>query len=647
MRRSLLLAVVLTVGALGAERRAAAAPGDRRVPEVIDLPLAQAIAELSAGGFGADAKDAPPDAGPIGTIARQEPGGFAFAPPGSKVAIYVRGGAGGSSAAPGPSSSSSTPPASSSTPSGVPYGPTPPPTSTPTPDRGSIVPDVRGKTEAEAIELLTGWRITILTVDSVAANEGRVTNQSPAAGSSLSLGEVVEISVGRTGTPPAPAGTSIVPQVVGLTQEAATQALSAARLVPMVEYATTGDATRMGRVLSQDRAPNSIVSRDSNIVIVIGRAAAVSLNEAEVPDCSRQPEAAARKKLADAGFVAVVKDRLAGAGENGTVVEQSPAPMTRLLKGREVTLVVGRLLMLPIAVPDVMSADAAAAERALRDAGFEVERVLADTLPSGVGKVIAEEPAGGSMRVRGSFVRITVGRSSIPVPSTVAVPDVIGRYEAQIRADLQARGFGVRVNLVPGAPADAGKVRSQNPTPGALVAPGSEIVLEVVRAETVQPGVTLPNSMNMDAAAAQADLQARGLRVAIAYTTGSPDGFVIGQLPAPGTVTVPGALVTLTVARAPSLGVPALLEPAHGTSLPRNHGVVFRWGPVQDAEDYQIEVMSWKDDTWQRENQYELRDMFLSVRKARLGLYQWHVRARRAGGTILGPWSEWRRLRVY
>ena len=29
------------------------------------------------------------------------------------------------------------------------------------------------------------------------------------------------------------------------------------------------------------------------------------------------------------------------------------------------------------------------------------------------------------------------------------------------------------------------------------------------------------------------------------------------------------------------------------------------------------------------------------------GLYQWHVRARRAGGTIVGPWSEWRRLRVY
>lgn len=641
MRRLLSSALALvTAFVCASPRSSTAGPGDRRVPEVVGLPMAAAQAELEAGGFQAAFLDAPPgDARPgdrPGTVASQMPGGFAFAAPGSSVTVYV---SMRDAATPPPSVPTALPPRPGVTPAPA---PTPGPTA-----REDVVPNVRGKTESEAIELLAGWRITILTVDSAPENEGRVTYQTPAAGSTLAPDGVVEISVGRTGTPPAPAGTSLVPTVVGLTEDAASQALTAAQLVKMLQTTTTGDPSKIGKVISQDPAAGTTVAKNSNVVITVGRAVASSFNETEVPDCARMPEGVARKTLNDAGFGVVVKDRLASAAENGTVVEQVPAPNSRLLKGRDVTLTVGRLLMLPIAIPDVMSVDAAGAERALREAGFEVERVMADTLPSAVGKVIAQEPPGNTSRVRGSFVRITIGRSSVAAPTTIQVPDVVGGYEGQVRADLQARGFGVRVNLVPGASPDAGKVRGQYPPPGTVVAPGSEIALDVVKAEATQPGVPLPNYTNMDAATAQADLQAKGLRVAIAYTVGTPEGRVIQQNPGPGAVTLRGTLVTLTVARAPSLGVPMLLEPANAAALPKNHGVVFRWNPVVEADDYQIEVMSWKNDTWQRENQYDLRDLYMNVKKAKQGLYQWHVRARRAGGTIVGPWSEWRRLRVY
>jgi len=29
------------------------------------------------------------------------------------------------------------------------------------------------------------------------------------------------------------------------------------------------------------------------------------------------------------------------------------------------------------------------------------------------------------------------------------------------------------------------------------------------------------------------------------------------------------------------------------------------------------------------------------------GTYQWHVRARRKDGKVVGDWSEWRRLTIY
>ena len=613
-----------------------AGPGDRRVPEVVDLTAAAAEAELAAAGFAADRRDAPLGSGPAGTVAGQLPGGFAFAPSGTRVSIFVRGGAGGGLPVPGVGPSAPT----------YPPPPTPPVVPTSPPSAGTIVPDVTGKTENEAIELLAGWRITILTVDSVPANAGRVTYQEPAAGSSLPADGVVEISVGRNGTPDAPAGTSIVPSVLGFTADAASQAVTAAQLVPLVQPAATSDPAKAGKVIAQDPVAGTIVSSNSNVVVTVGTMAASPLNEAEVPDCTKQPEGAARRRLADAGFTVQVRDRLASATENGAVLEQDPAPMARLLRGRTVTLTVGRLLLLPVGVPDVLNVDAAAAERALREAGFEVESVLADTLPSGVGKVVAQEPPGGAGRVRGSFVRITVGRSNVTIPTTVSVPDVVGTGDAAASGELAFRGFAVRRTIVAAAAADDGRVLSQSPLPGTPAARGAEVTITIGRAAAA-PGVPIPSYLNMNVATAQADLLAKGLRANIAYVTGSPDGRVVDQQPPAGSVTVRGAVVTLTVARAPALAVPALLEPVNAASLPRNHGLVFRWSAVPDAEDYQIEVMSWKDGAWQRESQYEKRELFMKVDKTRKGFYQWHVRARRAGGTVEGAWSEMRRVTIY
>jgi len=585
---SLLLCVALLP--LLAGPRLAQAGARRQVPEVIDLPEPAAQAELAAGGFSATVEAI--DGEPAGTVGRQSPGGFAWAEAGTSVTIFVRRGDAPAAArtTAGPPAPTSVPPPAgpppSVPPSSVPPPPAPPPPASP---QGALrVPSVIGRTEAEALDLLHSYRVTVTGVEATAGNEGLVVDQSPAGAQPLAEGQSVTISVGRAGAPPA--GAAAVPDVVGLDQEAARTRLAQAHLVPLVNL-VAADPAGAGKVIAQEPPAGVVVARDSNVMLGIGRPAATPLTETEVPDLIRATETEARSRLAAAGLEASVKDRLAPAPDANAVLQQEPAPGTRLPRGRIVTLTVGRLLLLPLRLPDTLGQDAATAEKALADAGFTVLRATALSLPGSAGKVVAQDPAGGGMATRSSTVRITIGQppSGAPGPAPAA------------------------------------------PTPAA----------------PAPTAVPVPGYVGGDASAAQSDLLARGFGVVLTYIAGTPDGRVVGQDPAPGTPLAPGSRVTLTVSRTPTLPQVQLREPATGTALPRNVGMTYYWEPVPEAEDYQFEIFVWKDDTWvQADNDIE-RAPQKHPSKNKKGTYQWHVRARRAGGKVLGPWSEWRRVTIY
>jgi hypothetical protein len=55
----------------------------------------------------------------------------------------------------------------------------------------------------------------------------------------------------------------------------------------------------------------------------------------------------------------------------------------------------------------------------------------------------------------------------------------------------------------------------------------------------------------------------------------------------------------------------------------------------------------WKDDTWVVADNDTVRGVEKRPSRVKTGTYQWHVRARRKDGKILGDWSEWRRLTIY
>jgi hypothetical protein len=90
-----------------------------------------------------------------------------------------------------------------------------------------------------------------------------------------------------------------------------------------------------------------------------------------------------------------------------------------------------------------------------------------------------------------------------------------------------------------------------------------------------------------------------------------------------------------------------LIDPSPSASLLKNYGVVFRWTPVPRPRTTSSRSGKALDDTWVVADHEIERKAEKRPSRVRTGTYQWHVRARRANGTITGPWSEFRRLTIY
>jgi len=180
---------------------------------------------------------------------------------------------------------------------------------------------------------------------------------------------------------------------------------------------------------------------------------------------------------------------------------------------------------------------------------------------------------------------------------------------------------------------------------------GSELEVEIPGATGASSAhVTLPSWVGLDLHRARADATERGLRVGIVYTAGSPPGQVLRQAPLPGSLVPAGGSVTLTVARPlpGGLGPVQILQPSDRVFVERRVPLTFLWNPVPEAEEYEFEAVHLKDDTWVRVTYEIVRGVERRpTGRPKVGTYRWHVRARRAGGQVVGPWSEWRRVTVH
>jgi membrane peptidoglycan carboxypeptidase len=127
-----------------------------------------------------------------------------------------------------------------------------------------------------------------------------------------------------------------------------------------------------------------------------------------VPNVVGMTLQAARATLNEAGF-RVATEIIDSAKPEGTVVEQTPAGGTQTIPGSTITLDVSNGVAPISTVPDVVGMNSGVARALLTDAGFLVNLVeQVGPNENNHGRVIAQNPRGGSDLLEGKTVTITV-----------------------------------------------------------------------------------------------------------------------------------------------------------------------------------------------------------------------------------------------
>jgi len=150
----------------------------------------------------------------------------------------------------------------------------------------------------------------------------------------------------------------------------------------------------------------------------------------------------AQKVLNSEGYRSLVSDTLFSAAyEPGTVIDQYPAPNTRVKEGRTVRLKISQPeKMVPI--PDLIGRSLRSAELALNQVGLEIDTVYEEynsDVPSG--NVTWQYPKGGDMLNKGMGLHLTISLG-VP-PNFFQVPNLFGLSKKKAVVDLEKAGFNL------------------------------------------------------------------------------------------------------------------------------------------------------------------------------------------------------------
>ena len=250
--------------------------------------------------------------------------------------------------------------------------------------------------------------------------KGIVLEQEPAAGVTAVRGTTVTLTV-SSGVKPV-----VVPRVVGQTQGAAVQALTALGLKPVLQNVPSDQPA--GTVVAQKPPAGKEVDKGAEVTVNVSTGTgqptttttttttATTTNAApvRVPHVVGLAQTPALRRLNVLGLRPTVVYVRSSQPAN-RVVSQSPKSGTSLRPGARVRVNVstGPNPQPNAAVPNVVGQDQATAAQTLRDAGFKVavlNRPTADQSKDGL--VVEQQPRATSSIPAGSQVTIFIGRFS-------------------------------------------------------------------------------------------------------------------------------------------------------------------------------------------------------------------------------------------
>jgi len=267
---------------------------------------------------------------------------------------------------------------------------------------------------------------------------------------------------------------SIVPNVVGLTQVQAQDAIrSAGFSVGSVGTTQTVSAAEIGNVVTQTPSPDTTTRRGTAVDIVVSGGQAL----VDVPNVVGAKQADAEKVLKDAGFQPTASQGFSSTITKGLVISQTPVTGQRVPAGTTIGITVSQGQQ-NVIVPGLMGVQQTVALDALKAAGLAVqaESNYDTTTPSG--QVSAQLPIAGVSVAPGTIIGVLVSRGAPPSGTTaVVIPGVVGQAVAKAKAALSTAGLSAVVVEWSGSGQAKDLVVGQIGGPGATVPKGSTVIV--------------------------------------------------------------------------------------------------------------------------------------------------------------------------
>lgn len=258
-----------------------------------------------------------------------------------------------------------------------------------------------------------------------------------------------------------------VPTVLGQTEAAAKQRLSAAGLDVEAVRKGFSDAYDRGTVMDVNPDPGQRIRHNGSVTLVISRGPEI----VKVPELEGLKLADARNTLRKAGLApGVITREFSDEAAQGTVIGSDPAAGTERRPDSAIALVVSKGS--PVDVPDVTGESVEDATGTLEDAGLKV-KVAPEQVhsPEDAGTVARQSPGEGGQAAKGDTITLTVSKG----PRMVEVPDVTGDSLSDARRELEEAGFEVKVERA--FPFLGDTVESQSVEGGGQAAEGSTITI--------------------------------------------------------------------------------------------------------------------------------------------------------------------------
>jgi beta-lactam-binding protein with PASTA domain len=231
-----------------------------------------------------------------------------------------------------------------------------------------------------------------------------------------------------------------VPNVVGLTQAAATDALTTATLDVGTVTKQTSGTVAAGAVISENPAAGQSRPPGTAIDIVVS----LGVNGVSVPDVTGLSQAAATTAITNAALVVGIVTQVQTSQGPG-VIGQSPAAAAIVASGSAVQLLVAQSVG-GATVPNVVGLTQAAATSAITGAGLVVGTIsqqTSATVPAG--DVISQSPVGGSSVAAGSAVDLVISTGT-----TAPAPVFVSAVSRKVHG--AAGTFNLPLSLVATAP---------------------------------------------------------------------------------------------------------------------------------------------------------------------------------------------------